>query len=198
MATRKAEKKAEELRISQIGDFKKRLGGLMQLPSGAVVKTRNPGGLRVFMDAGVIPNSLMAMIQKSLKSGIKPSAEDIMPDGELDPQMINDMTALLDHIAIKCIVEPPVNPVPTEADMQVWNKNNPDEQITDPEELRSDDQLYIDEFPDIDKQFLFQWISGGTRDLETFRQKHEQSVASLATVANNASNTKLNSGSNAG
>src|SRR3954453_22167561 len=65
-------KAAEERKISQIGDYKKRMGGIIELPSGFFVKVKNPGGLRAFMDSGSIPNSLMPIIQESLNRGKKP------------------------------------------------------------------------------------------------------------------------------
>ena len=159
-------RRAEELKISQVGDFKKRIGGVMELPSGAVVKTRNPGGLRVFLNNGMIPNSLMAVVKKSLDSGkgVDP-AELLTEDGDIDPAMLKDMSTLLDNVAVSCVVMPPIRPVPEN------------------EEDRSDDELYVDEFPDDDKMFLFQWVTGGTSDLEQFRRGQQQELAAVAAVA---------------
>lgn len=196
--TRKAVKRAEELRISQIGDFKHRLGGIMELPSGLVVRTRNPGGLRAFLNNGTIPNSLMVIIERGIKTGKGAKAEELMPDGKMDPQMIEDMTKLMDSIAMKTIVEPKIHPTPTEADLLVWNQNNPEDLLEEVDELRDAMTLYVDELPDDDKQFLFQWISGGTRDLETFRRKLDEHVDDMAAVAGNASNTEPADGTDAG
>ena len=193
--TAKDRKKAESLRISQIGDFKTRLGGIMELPSGLVVKARNPGGLRAFMSSGVIPNSLMSIIQKGMSSGKAPAAEEIMADGKVDAQLLEDMTTLLDYIAIKTIVEPKIHAAITSADLIEWNRVNPEHQYSDVEELRRDDRLYVDELPDDDKQFLFQWISGGTRDLETFRQKLDVNVDAISAVTSNDVATKPAAGS---
>lgn len=198
MTTRKDIQKSEELRISQIGDFKKRLGGVMELPSGLIVKTRNPGGLRAFMASGVIPNSLMTIIQKGISSGKGLEAEEIMPNGEIDSQMMADMTVLLDHIAMKTIVEPKIYATLTDNDLAQWNARNPENLYEDVEDLRRDDHLYVDELPEDDKQFLFQWISGGTRDLETFRQKLDGHVDAMAAVAVPRSDTKLSAGTDQG
>lgn len=183
MATRAAAKKAEERRISQIGDFKSRLGGITELPSSLVVKLRNPGGLKAFMSAGTIPNSLMTIIEKNVGKGKAPKPEELMPDGKMDPVMLVEMTAFLDVVALKCIVEPRFLPVPSEADLEKWNLAHPDEQLDDAEDLRSDDELYIDELPEDDKTFIFQWVSGGTRDLEEFRRKLDANVDAVAAVA---------------
>ena len=62
---------------------------------------------------------------------------------------------------VQCSVEPKVHPAPEdEAD-------------------RDDDLLYPDDIEDMDKMFVFQWVSGGTTDLETFRQRYSSNMASL-------------------
>lgn len=165
MATRKDIKKAEELRISQIGDFKFRLGGIQELPSGLIVKIKNPGGLKAFLASGTLPNSLMVMINEGISKGRATAPEVVKSDGTIDTELMKDMETLLNEIAIQCIVEPEIHPVPlTEAD-------------------RSDEMLYADEIPQDDKQFLLQWITGGTRDLEKFRLKQQQSLDTVAQVA---------------
>lgn len=176
-------KAAEQRKISQVGDFKARLGGVQELPSGVIVKVRNPGGLQAFLSSGLIPNGLMGIVQKALKRGKGLDAKELMDeDGNIDPQMLADMGELLNNITLKVVVEPPINPIPTQADLDAWNREHPDEQYNSPESLRSDELLYVDEFPDEDKQFLFQWISGGTRDLEKFRQQQLERMASLSAV----------------
>lgn len=161
-ATRKDIKKAEERRISQIGDFKYRLGGVQELPSGLIVKIKNPGGLRAFVSSGTLPNSLMTMMQEGIAAGKASVPEVVKPDGSIDTDLMNDMNLLLNEVAIQCIVDPKIHPVPeTEAD-------------------RSDELLYADEIPDDDKQFLLQWITGGTRDLEKFRKQLAEGVGAVA------------------
>lgn len=158
-------KKAAQLKISQVGDFKKRLGGTFELPSGLVMRLKNPGGMIAFMSSGVIPNSLMSVIKPALDSGQPMKAESITDgEGGVDPEMLKQMTELLNNIIVTCAVEPTVMPTPEdEAD-------------------RSDEQLYADEIPDDDKMFVFQWMTGGTTDLETFRQRQQAGMADLAAV----------------
>lgn len=160
MATRK---KAEELRISQVGDFKKRIGGIIELPSGLVVRYRNPGGLQAFMANGTIPNSLMPLVKKALKEGKAPETEELFgKNNELDPKLLTEMMEMFDSIAVRCIVEPRIHPTPAT------------------EDERADDKLYADELPLDDKQFLMQLITGGTKDLETFRKQLDKNVADVA------------------
>jgi|SRR6478609_2355767 len=182
---KRAAQEAEALKISQVGDFKKRLGGVMELPSGVVVKVRNPGGMKVFMANGMIPNSLMGMITKGLESGTGADAEEMLTkDGKLDPEMMSDMMELMDNILVKVVVEPPVHPNLTDEDVEAYNKAHPElDPITNIEQLRDPETLYADEFPDDDKMFLFQWVTGGTRDLETFRQRQTSRMGDLAEVA---------------
>lgn len=180
----KAAQEAEALRISQIGDFKKRIGGIIELPSGLIVKAKNPGGLRAFINTGLIPNSLMGIIQKGLDKGSgKNVSAEIMKDGKIDSDMLRDMMQMMDGVACKVIVEPRIYPTLTEDDLDAWNLNNPENQLDSVESLRDDEKLYADELPDDDKMFLFQWVSGGTRDLETFRQQHAAGVDALSASA---------------
>lgn len=146
-------KKATELKISPIGDFKKRLGGITELPSGLVVRLHNPGGLSAFLDNGAIPNSLMTVVTKHLKedqAGV--DEEGIMDEATTNPEFLEQMTKMMDSIAMKTIVEPVVNPLPGEG------------------EKRSDELLYVDEIPFGDKQFIFEWITSGVKALEPFRK----------------------------
>lgn len=193
--------KAEERRISQIGEFKNRVGGLIELPSGLFIKWRNPGGLRAFMGTGKIPNSLLVVVEEGLKGGKgvdKKMAADMMRQVQDDPEMIKELTSLYDHIAMQCFVEPRLHPVPTLDDLERWNENHLDDIKAHPEELRRDDMLYVDEVPDDDKAFLFQLISGGTRDLETFRKQHEESLELVAAESISGSDAVGDTGADEG
>jgi hypothetical protein len=134
----------------------------MELPSGLVVYARNPGGLQAFMAGGTIPNSLMPIVQDALKTGKMPNPEELMStDGGFDPEMLKAMGEMLDSVAVTVIKDPEVLPKPeSEGD-------------------RLDTQLYADEIPMDDKQFLMQWVTGGTRDLETFRRQLESGLVGV-------------------
>jgi hypothetical protein len=146
---------------SKISDFKKGRQGIFELPSGLYMKLRNPGGLKVFLADGIIPNSLMSIVTSALE-GKKPSTEDLIdPKVGVDPQMVDDMMSLVNHIMVACAVDPKVYDVPED------------------EDDRDEELLYADELDDQDKMFVFQWVSGGTTDLEYFRQRYTQDVATL-------------------
>lgn len=201
MATRSTAKKAEQSRISQIGDFKKRIGGELELPSGLTIKWRNPGGLRAFMAAGKIPNVLLNQVDRALKGGPEAQAaleNDMIQKLQEDPEMINQLMELYDDVAIKCFVQPRLHPVPTMDDVEANNLQFPEAPVEDPEELRSDDKLYVDEIPDDDKAYLFSLLSGGVQDLERFRQEHQIDVDRLARVSGVVGQPVVDSGADAG
>ena len=195
MPKRSTAKKAEERRISQTRDFKTRMGGIQELPSGLVVKLRNPGGLMAFMNAKNIPNSLMAIIQRSLGQGKAPEPEELMgKEGEVDPEMLDGMKEMMDAVAQRCIVQPKFVPAPTEEDVVAWNAEHPDDLVDEPEDLRDEETLYLDELPFDDKMFIFQWVSGGTRDLEEFRARHDEGMADVAKKSSAVRDAQLAAG----
>ena len=153
--------------VSSVSDFKKKSGGIIELPSGVHMRLRNPGGMRVFIQAGTIPNSLMTIIQESLDKGKTTNiAEKIVgPDG-VDEQMVNDMLHMLNVVIVECAVEPRVEMPPAD------------------ESSRRDDTVYADEVDDEDKMFVFQWVTGGTRDLEQFRRELSEELGTLDGLAN--------------
>lgn len=168
---------------SSAQDFKKRRAGLFELPSGLVMRLRNPGGLKIFMKEGLIPNSLMGTVQNALDKGKEMEAKDFVKDGKVDPLLMDNMMALLDAVMVECAVQPRVYPSPSEADVLVWNSEHEDEQVNLPELLKDDEKVYADEIDDQDKMFVFQWITGGTSDLESFRREHATNVADLSRSA---------------
>jgi len=106
------------------------------------------------MSNGSIPNNLLAIISKALNTGKGVDTKDLVTqEGVLDTKLLNEMSEMIDNIAMKTIVDPVINPVPAD------------------EEERSDDLLYVDELPEDDKMFIYSWVSGGTRDLEQFRRE---------------------------
>jgi len=198
MATpRKNASKAEQLRVSQIGDFKSRVSGIQELPSGLVVKVRNPGGLTAFIANGSIPNSLLTIVKSTMDTNM--SKDDMVSQArELtsDLDSIGEMMQLMNIIAAQVIVEPQVRLTPTQEDVDRHNLLSPSSQVSTPEELRQDDVVYTDEIDDLDKQFLFQWITGGTRDLERFREQHERSLAAVSAEQGSESAALENAGAN--
>lgn len=161
MASTPKKKTAGPAKASSPQDFKKKRGnGLVELPSGLVIKLKNPGGLGVFLKKGIIPNSLMGVVHDSLE-GKKTNADEVAKSIGVDETAIEEMVELLDNILITCAVEPKVFPVPED------------------ENDRDDDLLYADEIEETDKMFVFQWMTGGTSDLESFRERYSKGLADM-------------------
>lgn len=201
MATpRKTATKAEQLRVSQIGDFKARMGGIQELPSGLVVKIKNPGGLMAFIANGTIPNSLLSIVKETLDSNL--SKDELIKNAAVlkdDMGAVAEMMQLMDIVTSQVIKEPQVKMVPTEEDVERHNILNPNNQVSTPDELRDDEgTLYIDEIEDVDKQFLFQWVTGGTRDLEKFRKELERNVDAVSSISGPSATSELDSGTDQG
>lgn len=180
MASTAATKKAQQLRVSQIGDFKSRMGGIMELPSGLIMKLKNPGGLQSFIANGTIPNSLLGIVQEGLQGKTGVDAAKAANELSKDMNSIGEMITMLDLVFVQTAKEPKVYPAPTDEDLERHNILNPTKKLEDVDDLRDDDRLYVDEIDQTDKQFVFQWVSGGVRDLETFRAELASNVADLS------------------
>ena len=200
MATaRKTAERAEQLRVSQIGDFKSRMGGVMELPSGLVMKLKNPGGLQAFIANGTIPNSLLGMVQDGLRGKTGVDAAKAAADLANDLDSLGDMLKMLDLVIVQAAKEPRVYPVPTPDDLERYNIMHPNDQlesVDDLRELHDDDRLYTDEIQELDKQFVFQWVSGGVRDLATFRAQLESHVDDISAVEGSGSSSEFALGYN--
>lgn len=147
--------------VTSVSAFKKRKGGVMELPSGAVMRLKNPGGMAIFVEENLIPNSLMVVVQEALEGGKEPDMTQFVGPEGINQENMESMMQLVDACLIKCAVEPEVHPKPAK------------------ESLRKDDLLYVDEVDDNDKMFVFQWVTGGTADLEQFRQEFAAELATL-------------------
>lgn len=139
-------------------------GGELKVPSGNVCLVRKPDGMRVFMSKGMIPNSLMPIVQNAIAEGTKGNSKPVDPAKLMeevlsDPQKLADMIGLIDAVVVDTVLEPKVAAVPENYDD------------------RDDDVLYVDDIDMDDKMFIFQFAVGGTRDLESFRREQESTMA---------------------
>lgn len=131
------------------------------MPSGNYMRIKKIG-LQALIKMGTMPNSLMAVAQKAVAKGQKEEVSDAdMVDMLNDPKKVEEIGRFMDQVTILCAQEPEIHPLPPEG------------------VERNDEFLYIDEVDEEDKMFLFQVVTGGTTDVETFRKQHESTVASL-------------------
>jgi len=176
-------KRAEQAKaVSSVSAFKNKAGGLLTLPSGLVVKARNSKGLRAFVEAGVIPNSLMTIIQEAIDKGKEPDSAKLQnEDGTFNEAMVADMLNLTDTVVIQVVVDPVIHSDQwTTKDYLAGNCD--EEQVGNriSEGDRDDDTVYVDDLDDEDKMFIFQWTMGGTRDLERFRQESSSTMDDIS------------------
>lgn len=147
----------------------------VQVPSGNTCLMRKVG-LQVFVSQGMIPNSLMPIVQAAITKGQPPSQKDLekLPSETL----MNDMIDLIDKVTLFCVMEPRVHSVPIDDNRQIIPIGDP---------RRHSDVLYVDEVDLEDKMFIFNVAVGGTTDLERFRQEssaHVEAVPGREDVVN--------------
>jgi hypothetical protein len=128
----------------------------LELPSGNVALVR-PVGMPALIKAGVIPNSLLGVVQKAIRDKRPPDMKSV----DWDEQTQLDAIRLFEQCAVFCVVEPKVETPP----------DDPDE--------RDPDVLYADDVEIDDLIFIFQFAVGGTRDLEQFRGEQAAAVAAV-------------------
>lgn len=139
----------------------------LELPSGNVCLAINKG-MKVFLQEGNVPNSLMGIVQGAIDGAEGGKTKQKFQEAGDDPKLIGDMMHLMDALVVTCVREPVIMPVPKKED-GTW-----DEAAKDP------DLLYIDDVDMEDKMFIFQWCVGGTSDVEQFRKEYAANLASLS------------------
>jgi len=162
-------------KITSAQEWKKPKSMPLDLPSGNTALVKNPG-MRAFLEADLLPNSLMPLVTEALERGKPPSREALQGKVQ-DLDMVQQMLQSIDDITIYCVVEPPVRSDRWTTHDEVPKGYQIGEKI--PDTLRDEDLLYIDEVDDQDKMYIFNWAVGGTRDLERFREEYEESLAAI-------------------
>lgn len=159
MATAKKTSVKKTPQVTPISAWKKaRVDEPVELPSGNVVRIR-PVGFQAFLKAGLIPNSLMGVVQSAIDRG---TAADLDVGSIIkDATRVQEMVDMVDNAVCFVMVEPEVLPAP---------KN---------EEDRDEDCLYVDEIDDEDKMYIFGICTGGPRDVETFRAEQANGLAAV-------------------
>lgn len=163
-------------------NWKKRTGGVeIELPSGNIAKVKRPG-MEKLLAAGVLPDRLTPIAMQAVKEGEGGKPEDeqkVMEEFMQDSNALADIFLAFDRITAMCVVEPKVR-------MHQYTDDDPEvirgearvgQEI--PEDRRDEDLLYTDDVDMEDKTFIFQFVVGGSADLERFRR---ESAPALATV----------------
>lgn len=148
--------------------WKRKKGEDLDLPSGNVALVKRPG-MESFITEGIIPDSLMSIINDAIAKG-RGMPPEKMAEISKDPKTVNDMMDAMDRILVKVVIEP-----------KVLLHKDPEGNVL-PEEARDDEAIYTDDVDFEDKAFIFNYAVGGTRDLERFRKETSASLDAVQNV----------------
>ena len=132
-------------------------GELVELPSGNVVRSIRPG-LEGFVELGMVPNSLTAIAEDAIHKNKAPDPRVIAQD----QVKLEETAKFMDEVFVYCVKDP----------VCAFRPEDPAE--------HDEDVLYIDDVDMEDKVFLFQFVSGGTRSVQRFREQRLADMAALA------------------
>lgn len=166
----------------------------LELPSGNVCRLKRPG-MEKLLAANMIPDSLTPMVERAITEAKGNKAKQkAIEDAEMaklmsKPEMVADMFKAFDRIVAECVVEPEVRlHLVNEMQLARWRADE-SLQIHDlddlkigadiPDSLRDPEYLYTDDIDMEDKLYIFQYVVGGTRDIERFRAEQRESVVGL-------------------
>jgi hypothetical protein len=168
---------------------KKEEGHELEVPSGNTCLVRRPGP-QAFLSGGSIPNSLLAHIMPLLEDAQEKGAQgDKAPIPEAafadlqkqimdDPAKLQDMFMMVDNIAVQCVIEPVLSPVPLwTVEDQAAGRCTLEAVGREAQSKKDAELLYVDQVDFEDKVFIFAFAVGGTADLERFRTGTEALVA---------------------
>lgn len=142
------------------------VGGMEDLtvPSGQLCLVRRPG-MEGLMKAGVLHNvdSLSHIVNEKHLKRVDGKATDEIDMTSLmkDEQGMEEVTNVIDKVVCHAVVKPEIHRAPND--------------VT----LRRPGVVYTDMVDIVDKMFIFNFVVGGTRDLERFRGGLDALVGSV-------------------
>jgi hypothetical protein len=157
--------------VSSAADFKT-AAAAVELPSGKVVKIKRLG-LVTLISENLLGDQLTGLAQKAVDAGkgIDPAKTEELA---ADPAAISQMLLTFDAVTLRTWVQPrPRAAVYPEGHERAGQPLD--------DEDRDDEILYVDEIDMDDKIFTFNYVSGGSSDLEQFRKELAQPMAGIPT-----------------
>lgn len=145
------------------------VGGLEDLtvPSGQLCLVRRPG-VEGLMKAGVLHNvdSLSQIVNEKHLNRVKGKGKDSAPDINMsslmaDPEALDQVTHVIDRVLCYVVVQPEIHMTPNDVTRRVLGV------------------VYADMVDLVDKLHIFNFVVGGTRDIERFRGGLDELVGSL-------------------
>jgi len=184
---------AQDMEVTDVGGWKgrvERAAVKLLLPSGNVCLAFNEG-MMSFIESGKVPNALMPIIMDAINEG-KGMAPDAVKKLANDSRVIQDMMAMVNSAVVSCVVQPKISPAPL-AVRTIKSEDAPDvveEYIVLSGQVgvdadgngveRDPKKMYVDELDMNDKMFLFNWVMGGSKDIERFRTQSAAALESLS------------------
>lgn len=167
----------------------------VELPSGNVALLKRPGMESLFA-AGVLPDELTKMALEQVKqaergpqdrkpkqpqtTGIDPALMEKFLNGE---NAISEIFESFDRITALCVVEPVClfhkRRLVDSAGQQVTDEQGRSVWEEIPQDERDEDVIYTDDVDLDDKSFIFNYVVGGSKDLERFRDELGDAVATV-------------------
>lgn len=146
------------------------IGGMedLEVPSGQLCLVKRPG-VQGLIQAGVLHkiDSLTALVQSKHINRVQPGAGGASVEGinvaslMEDPKALDDIMHTVDRVVCHVVVQPPVYMTPND--------------VTN----RKPGVIYADMVDLIDKMFIFNYVVGGSSDLETFRSGLDVAVGGV-------------------
>lgn len=170
MATKaKASAQGKATEVTSASEWKKSSSqpAILTLPSGKNCRIRKVG-FQTFIRQGMIPNSLLGPVQRSLDTGKELDVNLITSE----PGQLEDMLLMIDDVVVFCLIEPQVMAIPLK-------DNGQGVMVIVDDEDRDPDTLYVDEVDEDDKMFIFSVATGGAADLESFRNEQAQRMVAV-------------------
>lgn len=173
---------AKRAGVTSAKEWKKSTGAQeLELPSGNVCRLKRPG-LTALLADGIMPDVLTPIAEAAAKAGKSgkgrndAAVKKVMDETFASQEGFLKVLDAADRTVAHVVIEPKVlyHMEETEPGSDLWE--------TIPEEDRNPEILYTDEVDMDDKMFIFQFVVGGTRDLERFRQESEAVVGSLDSI----------------
>lgn len=159
-------------------------GSDLALPSENVARVRQISP-DAFLTSGTIPDPLMAIVRQAInsKKGLPPQTLKRISE---DPELLASTLQMFDQVLVYCVVEPNIQMPPACSECgEYFNKPHHKDQRADghhayKEGVRDPNVLYADQIDMDDKMFIFNWVLGGTKNLEKFRDEQERTLGSLS------------------
>lgn len=173
-------------------------GEEVSLPSGNVALLKRPGIEKLFA-AGVLPDELtkgaLELINQAERGGRPADRKRKGGQVELDldakmlerfmqsENAVGDIFDAFDRVTEMCVIEPKCvyhrRRVVNATGQQVVDQHGRAVWEDIPEDERDEDILYTDEVDSADKMFIFNFVVGGSRDIERFRDEFGDALATV-------------------